>query len=442
MTVSSFSRRLFLDRTIKGIVGLGLIPAWSGRAGQKAATQGTGYVYDPVFLDHILSETHPESPERLLWINQKLEETGVFADCVQLDQGVAPEEYILEIHTQRHHGLIQDKPTTGPVAVEAVSAVLGAIQAAAGGTIRNAFCAIRPPGHHSHSDDGGENGFCFYSNIAIAARYAQIACQFEKILIIDWDYHHGNGTEAAFYSDPSVLFFSTQIPSAWPGTGYASRTGEGDGEGFNINAEMLSGATNDDFAKVYDDILIPAAESFQPDLVLISSGFDSKRNDYLGYFDLTCEGYSCLTRKAMDIADTYCEGRLVSLLEGGYSDGRDSVGSFYGLANTANAHIATLLSNELQPECDYYSRTKRIPVSSRDNPDIFVRNRKLYIQSNISAIEKIRIMRADGMTVQTMREESLARIPVDLGKLKLAQGRYFIAAVMKNNKELIIPFTL
>jgi acetoin utilization deacetylase AcuC-like enzyme len=195
------------------------------------------------------------------------------------------------------------------------------------------FVLLAPPGHHA-MNTGQEEGFCYYNHIAIAARYAQQVYKLKKILIIDWDYHHGNGTEWAFYSDPSVLFFSTHDMNNYPGTGSPARTGEGDGVGFNINVHLKCGATDDDIIKAFKDNLLPAADDFKPDLILISAGFDSRQDDLLGCHKITDKGFTQLTHIVKSIAANHCDGKIVSLLEGGYN--------IEGNASAVVAHVEAL----------------------------------------------------------------------------------------------------
>ena len=166
---------------------------------------------------------------------------------------------------------------------------------------------------------------------------------FEKVLIIDWDYHHGNGTQNAFYADPTVLFFSTHDWQAYPQTGDPSLSGEGEGRGLNINVHLDPGSVDDAFRRAFDEQLLPAAAAFKPELVLVSAGFDSKRDDQLGEFDLTPDGFAALTATATQIARTHAAGRLVSVLEGGYAD-RGSSYTYHGLAQSVEAHVRALVS--------------------------------------------------------------------------------------------------
>jgi acetoin utilization deacetylase AcuC-like enzyme len=339
------SRRTFLNDLSKGVflagaaynLGCSITEEETPKAGP------TGYVYDDKYLEH---PHDAEMPERLVFIQQHMQETGLAKEVVGLDAIEDPYPHIKKIHSEDHVQSVMQISRTGPVAGLAAAGALGAVDAVCRGKVRNAFCAIRPPGHHAHNS-GREEGFCFYGNVAVAAAYARDVHGLKKVLIIDWDYHHGNGTEWAFYNDPGVLFFSTHDWQAYPGTGDPERKGEGQGYGYNINVHLDCGTGDDTICRAFDEQLLPAAEAFKPDLVLISAGFDSKRNDLLGCFDITPAGFSKLTRKAMDIAEASADGRLVSLLEGGYADAdnRNSY-TFYGLAAAVAAHVGTLISGE------------------------------------------------------------------------------------------------
>ena len=251
-----------------------------------------------------------------------------------LPVSVDPMPAIRAHHTAEHVESVRTIDVTGPVAELAVAGALEAVDAVAQGRVKNVFCASRPPGHHANNT-GAEEGFCFYSNAAIAARHAQRAHRFERVLIIDWDYHHGNATQNAFYDDPTVLFFSTHDWQAYPGTGDPAAIGEGDGTDLNINVHLDCGARDGDILRQWDSKLLTAASSFRPDFVIVSAGFDSRQDDLLGCFDLTDDVFRRMTRSAMDLAEDFAGGRLVSLLEGGYN--------VDGSALAAAAHVETLL---------------------------------------------------------------------------------------------------
>ncbi|HMD67706.1 MAG TPA: histone deacetylase [Chitinivibrionales bacterium] len=294
----------------------------------------TGYVFEDACMGYELDFGHPESPERLAAIKAKMAQTGLDKKVLRLSPLDDVVHHIRKIHTDGHIKSIQGIRTIGPIAELAVGGALAAVKAVCEGTARNAFCAMRPPGHHA-LNTGQEEGFCFYNNVAIAAKYAQQVCKKPKILIVDWDFHHGNGTEAAFYTDPTMLYFSTHYALAYPGTGFPEREGEGAGRGFNINVHMPAGSGDEDFVKVFNDVLVPRADTFKPDFVFISAGFDGRADDKLGCFAISDEGFAALTRIVMDIAHKHCGDRIVSVLEGGYTP--------EDLAGAVCAHMKTLL---------------------------------------------------------------------------------------------------
>ncbi len=308
-----------------------LVGAGRGRA--PGARPRLAVVHDPLFAEHRLEEGHPESPARYHAVMDALEENGLLGK-VALPPPIAAEPAVFAVHTRRHFAQIRDTyGRSHVVALRAAGAGLAGVRAVCEGQAVRAFCATRPPGHHA-LNSGREEGFCFYNTVAIAARYAQRTCGLARVLIVDWDYHHGNGTEAAFYDDPSVLFFSTHDYRAYPGTGDPARRGAGKGRGYNVNVHLDCGSDDAAIVAAFEDVLVPAARRFRPDLVLVSAGFDGRRDDPLGCFDVSDAGFTRLTQIVCTLADTYCDGRLVSVLEGGYN--------LAGLASAASAHVAAL----------------------------------------------------------------------------------------------------
>ncbi len=299
----------------------------------------SGYVFEDDFLSYRFEPGHPECPERLEAVQRAMEDTGLDKRVSKLRPMIGVVPHIRRVHTDAHISSIQGLPTIGAVAELAVGGVLSAVKAVCEDNARNAFCAVRPPGHHA-LNTGREEGFCFYNNVAIAAKFAQEGCGKTRILIVDWDFHHGNGTEAAFYGDPTVLYFSTHYALAYPGTGFPEREGEGEGRGFNVNIHMACRSGDEDFIREFNQVLVPKAREFKPDFVIISAGFDGHSNDKLGCFDISDEGFASLTRIVMDIAHRHCGDRIVSVLEGGYTP-RD-------LGKAVCAHVTTLL--EYQPK--------------------------------------------------------------------------------------------
>jgi len=218
-------------------------------------------------------------------------------------------------------------------AVRAAGLTLNAVDAVMTGQMANAFCVTRPPGHHAMAGRG--MGFCVLNNVAVAARYAQKAHGIERVLIVDWDVHHGNGTQDIFYQDGTVLFFSAHQWPLYPGTGRRAEQGTGDGAGLTINCPFAAGAGQKEILGAMWEELVPAAKKFQPELVLISAGFDGRVGDPLGGFALTDADFAEMTQVVMGIAERHAGGRVVSVLEGGYDLG--------GLGAAAAAHVGALM---------------------------------------------------------------------------------------------------
>jgi acetoin utilization deacetylase AcuC-like enzyme len=217
-------------------------------------------------------------------------------------------------------------------ALMAVSGLLTAIDEVMAGRLRNGFCAVRPPGHHAESTRA--MGFCIFNNIAIGARYLQLHHQCKRVFIIDWDVHHGNGTQNSFYADPSVFYFSTHQYPFYPGTGSAKERGVDDGEGFTVNCPLSAGAGDQEILRLFNKELSVAVSAFQPDFILISAGFDAHRDDPLASLQVTDDGFSEMTHIVKGLAETYCGGRVVSCLEGGYD--------LAALARSVGRHLEVL----------------------------------------------------------------------------------------------------
>ena len=300
----------------------------------------TGFVYDDLFLQYHLEEGHLESPDRLRSIMKLMQDLGLLSRLTRIQAKNDILADLARIHTTEHiHALKTRHEKSNDVALAVVGGILAATDEVCSGKLKNAFCATRPPGHHARNT-GRIEGFCFYNGVAVAARYAQEKYDLKKILIVDWDYHHGNGTEAFFYSDPSVLCFSTHDYYAYPGTGDPAKIGEGAGKGLNINVHLDCHSTDKDIISAFNEKLLPAAHNFKPDLILISAGFDSRQDDLLGCFNISDEGYRQITMIVMQLAEQYCDGRIISVLEGGYN--------LDGLASAVKRHIETLLSKKIK----------------------------------------------------------------------------------------------
>lgn len=296
-----------------------------------------GWVTDRRFRIPVFGRRHPEQPARIEAIEAAVETPSRLQHLLPIAAAPIDDRDLRLIHTAAHIASIYRRhgASTDITARTAVGGTLAAIEAVHAGRAYNAFVCSRPPGHHARNT-GEEEGFCFYNHVAIGARHAQRRLGRSRILIVDWDYHHGDGTESFFYTDPSVLYFSTHDLAAYPGTGHAERIGAGAGEGFNINMPLGCGTTDDQIVAAFEQMLLPAAERFRPDFVLISAGFDSRRDDTLGCFDVTDDGYRRLTRIVCDIAERHCGGRLVSVLEGGYN--------IAGISSAVAAHVDELIA--------------------------------------------------------------------------------------------------
>jgi acetoin utilization deacetylase AcuC-like enzyme len=282
-------------------------------------------------------------------VTAALNQAGLTKSLLRIESRNATEDEILTCHTAEYLKIAKDDIARGArdlstgdtavgsksmeVAVKAVGGVLNAVDAVFSGKAPNAFCAVRPPGHHATQDRG--MGFCIFNNVAIAARYAQNKHGVERVLIADWDVHHGNGTQDIFYSDGSVFFFSTHQYPWYPGTGAASETGEGKGRNTTLNCPLPAGSGHGEVVEhAFREKLASAVHQFKPDLVIVSAGFDSRAGDPLGRFTLSDDDLVQLTKLMMELADRHSKGRLISVLEGGYS--------LDGLAAGVAAHVRTL----------------------------------------------------------------------------------------------------
>ena len=301
-----------------------------------AASRRTGLVLDERFSLHQIHQSHPESPARYQAITEHVLEHDLVSAVSMIAAKKDSEKWLRLVHSQQHIDSIKTKQAkTHQHAVLATAGILAAVDAVFSGKVDNAFCASRPPGHHAR-DTGKEEGFCYYNHIAIAARYAQKIYGVKKVLIVDWDFHHGNGTEWAFYSDPDVLYFSTHDMFSYPGTGSPSKKGEGAGKGFNINVHLECGATDDDIIQAFEQKLLSVVDDFSPELILISAGFDSRQDDLLGCHEISDQGFVTLTEMLKTLADKHCNGRIISVLEGGYN--------IQGNASAVTAHIKSLMT--------------------------------------------------------------------------------------------------
>lgn len=305
----------------------------------------TLYYSHPDFLVHDTGSGHPECAERLKSIEKALA-IPEFSSLIRQSPPLGTEQQVRLIHPQLHidsileaipeHGeryLDHDtvlSPGSGLAAFRAVGAVCDAVDNVLSGNADNAFCAIRPPGHHA--EPGRAMGFCLFNNIAIAAAYARRHYQLERIAIVDFDVHHGNGTQAAFYNQPNVLYTSSHEMPHYPGTGHPAETGVGN----IINVPLAAGDSGVAFRQKYHSIILPALKNFKPELLLISAGFDAHKDDPLASIMLVEDDFKWITEELMHIADNFCKGRIISALEGGYN--------LNALAASVAIHIKTLMT--------------------------------------------------------------------------------------------------
>ena len=287
---------------------------------------------DLAFYNHNPGRWHPESPARLDAVLEACKSVSgiqLINECrpanrkeIELIHSARYFNYISNIEVLDNEPIMID-PDTGfsegsfEAALKAVGAVIDAVKFVFSGDGNRAFCAVRPPGHHAEKDTS--KGFCIFNNIAIGAAYAVVNGSAGKVAIIDWDVHHGNGTQNAFYDRSDVFYISLHQFPYYPGSGSVSEKGAGDGKGYNLNIPIRFGSSDEDYRQTFNSTILPALDDYRPELIMISAGFDTHMNDPLAGIDLSSEMYGEMTRHLTGIADKYCHGRIVSVLEGGYS---------------------------------------------------------------------------------------------------------------------------
>jgi len=308
----------------------------------------TGLLLDRDFTNHDPGAGHPEAPGRIEAILEELASAGIDEAAPALAPRAATDDDIRLAHTDGYlrtvlreidggSGQLSTGDTSfGPgsleVARHAAGGLIAAVDQVIAGDCDNAFCAVRPPGHHATPDRG--MGFCIFNNAAIAARHARIRHGLDRVAIIDWDVHHGNGTQDIFYEDPDVFYFSTHQYPWYPGTGAKDETGAGAGRGTTLNVPLPAGCGMDEIGAAFRGAFTDRMKDFRPDLVIISAGFDSRLGDPLGQLTLTDDDFAALTRILLDMAGEFAESRLVSVLEGGYNQ--------KGLALAVRSHVEAL----------------------------------------------------------------------------------------------------
>jgi acetoin utilization deacetylase AcuC-like enzyme len=302
--------------------------------------------YDDIFLAHDTGG-HPENRRRLESITSKLKSSNLSDRLVWLKPQTATTEQLALIHDPSHINNIEESCISGAgamdmdtiichdswsAALHAAGAAIGAVELVLSGDYPSAFCAVRPPGHHAERHKA--MGFCLFNNVAIAARHSIQNMGLDRVAIVDFDVHHGNGTQNAFYNDPSVYFISLHQRYHYPGTGWEAERGEGAGEGTNLNFPVDGGTGDSEYIEIFEEQIIPTLKKYSPEMILISAGFDGHRDDPLGGVELTEAGYASMTTMLKSLADELGHGRVVSLLEGGYN--------LNALADSVEAHLMAM----------------------------------------------------------------------------------------------------
>lgn len=291
-----------------------------------------GIVLDKLYVDHDNGMGHPESQERILAIVDMLKFTKLFDEVVRIEPRDATKEEITLVHTPEHYDNIASTkgkskvfldadtstcPVSFDAALRAAGGMISAIDSVLSKEVDRAFPLVRPPGHHAEADRA--MGFCLFNNVAVGAAYLTEVKGLERVLVIDWDIHHGNGTQHIFYDTSKVLYFSTHQYPFYPGTGAAEEVGSGEGKGYTVNVPMEPGMGDDEFIRIFEEILKPIIDQYKPEFILVSAGFDIYFEDPLGGMKVSPEGFAKLTRLLTDEADKICDGKIVFLLEGGYN---------------------------------------------------------------------------------------------------------------------------
>ncbi len=293
----------------------------------------TGFLYDPAFLEHDTGAGHPECSERLRTSLDYLSQQNWFQHLENIPTKIAERKWIQTIHDDEYINRAKESCRSGSeyldsmdvsiceksydIALLAAGSVMNLADQIIEGKITNGFAMIRPPGHHAEKHTA--LGFCLFNNVAILARYLQLQHGLDKILILDWDVHHGNGTQHLFEDDPSVLYISTHQYPYYPGTGAASENGNGPGQGATLNCPMSAGSTDREYELALMEKILPKIDEFKPELIIISAGFDAHQLDPMAQINLSTEFFGWMTARVLEKAEQYCEGRIISALEGGYN---------------------------------------------------------------------------------------------------------------------------
>jgi len=312
----------------------------------------TGFLYDERYQQHLTGNYHPEIPNRLPAVYSGIKDAGLLEKLTLIQAAPADLKWVEAVHDPNYIKRFEKAchagesifdtpdnqmcPATYEIALLAVGGVLEAVRRVMQGELDNAFCAVRPPGHHAEVDRA--MGFCYFNNVAIAARYIQRQWKIKRVGIVDFDVHHGNGTQHIFDRDPTVFYYSIhQHPTfAFPGTGREFEVGKDAGYGYTKNSPVLPGQGDREYQQLLQKDLFPAFADFKPEVILASSGFDAHVDDNMSDIKLTTEGFSWIMKKIVEMANGYARGRLISILEGGYSIKR--------LPELARNHVEILLN--------------------------------------------------------------------------------------------------
>jgi len=291
-----------------------------------------GIVLDKLYFDHDNGSGHPESQERLFAIVDMLRGTKLLDEVVRIEPRDATKEEITLVHEPRYFDLIYSTrgrrrvfldadtstcPVSFNAAIRAAGGMLSSIESVLNREVDMAFPIVRPPGHHAEKNRA--MGFCLFNNVAVGAAYVNKFHGMERILIVDWDLHHGNGTQQMFYDSPQILYFSTHQYPYYPGTGGIEEIGTGNGTGFTINVPLSPGMGDKEYIRIFSHILRPVIGQYKPQLILVSAGFDTYFEDPLGGMKVTAKGFAQMTRFLMEMAEEHCEGKIILILEGGYN---------------------------------------------------------------------------------------------------------------------------
>lgn len=313
----------------------------------------TGLYHDPIFLEHDTGQ-HPENAGRLVAVAERLEADKVLQNTLMRHPRKASQEEITRVHTLEYMRKVEEAVLTGQgfmdtpecvlsaatydVALHAAGALIDSVVDVAEGTLDNAFVACRPPGHHAEQSKA--MGFCYFNNVAVAAAALTQNMGFERVLVFDFDVHHGNGTQHSFEHRKDIYFCSIhQDPlTLYPGTGFANEIGHGEGKGYTLNIPMQPGSTDEDYLTVFNNQILPAFKEYNPQFILISAGFDAHRDDPLAGISLSTRAFDEIMLGMKQLAQQCCKGKLVSTLEGGYN--------YEALADCVSSHVGILHSDE------------------------------------------------------------------------------------------------